>query len=297
MSAANNGAAVLAANLLYKGPLISDIQMAPFTGCAAVNSTTTWTCDVNPVMTELVAGGTVYILANKFQSTASTPVANAATTATITADTTLPTLTGATFSQSATGGTQASVTVGGDVTLSARAATSGAGRAGNAVDVQTVVNPALDTAPTCVYTASTNTVTISAATTTSALVLANACNTTSSFNALFSASATTAGGLSGYAAAVLDMTGGADKVTTTLTFSEALGAAADGNFTFTNGTGAAITAAAATDAGRLTGVLTVTYLTTTAIIGSVDTVSVATAVTDRVGNAIAASTSKVLTPA
>lgn len=293
-------------SMTFTGAQIGSSAAAFSNNFTQIGATRTWVGGyTTAVVGGFVAGGTLTLAAGKVTSSASTPVPSAATTATLAADATGPSISSVRFTQSgtATGAVQARAVVGGEVTISARATTAVDGKAGNLVDVQTVVNPALAAAPTCTYTGATNTVTISAATTTSALVLANACNLTPSFNALFAAAASTAGGLSGYANAVADFSGGLDLVTLTLTTSEAIDPAA----TIVGLTAAgvlggtlsnvAISAAVSTaDAQSLAGSFTITANTAGTVIASVTTVALAASVKDRAQNA-ASTTAVVVTAA
>jgi hypothetical protein len=300
MSAANGAAALIESNLLYKGPGIGDIQVAAFTSCAQVGSTTTWACDVDRTLTDTVVGGTVYILAGKFFSTASTPVGNAATVVTVANDATAPTLSSATFTQTATGGTQASYGLSlaaGNITVSAKAAGALDGKAGNSGKFAVVVGAQYAGAETCVYSSTTKTLTISAATTSSALAAALACSNSTTASPVVTVAATD-GALTGLTAGSNDLVGGADKVTVTLTFSEALSVAAASDLTFSNAVASstAITAAAATNNGLLTGVITATYTTTGTTQTGLTTVTPSTNIKDLAGNAMTA-TAKAMTAA
>lgn len=279
--------AMLQASLTYTPTGIGATASTPFSGCALIAGTTTFTCNVTG---ELVAGASVSLAANKVFSAVTTPVGNAAASATVTADTTAPAISSATYTQTATGGTQASFAILGEVTLSARATAAKDGRVGNAVSVALALDPAAAAAPTCVYSSSTNTITVTAATTTSALLLASNCNATASFNALFVAAATTSNNLTGFnTAAAAAMSGGADLVTMTITASEALGAFNNTNLTLAGITGATtpvvVTTASVEAVQELAGVLTVTTTTTGSILPGLASVAFTASAADRVGNA------------
>jgi len=297
MSATNNAVAVLKGALYYKGPAISDTQTGSVFTCdqTGLTGTTTWRCDTAVAM---AAGGTVYMLAGAFKSTASTPVNSAAVVATVTADTTKPAISSATFTQSstATGAVAASAGLaGGYVTVSAKAGTTAGGKAGNLVKVATVSLSA-GSSPTCEFSSTTNTVTVSAyGATTSALAIANTCNTTATFSALFTATvhgAGTADVTSWATAAATNLSGGKDLVTVTLTFSESVPDFAYGDITFSDvvgGTATAIGYAASTAAAqaleKLAGTVTVTATTNGTVTAGFSKVNPSASVTDRAGNA------------
>jgi hypothetical protein len=141
------------------------------------------------------------------------------------------------------------------------------------------------------------TVTIAAKTSYTAEAVTGVLNTDATFSSLFVATTTTAGLLGGTWTndpSGTALAGGLDLLTLTLTFSEPLRAAVSGDFTIstTEITGQAsqtLVSAAATNDGRLTGVLTVTVQTSGAPLAGVSTVTVANTVLDRAGNAVVTS--------
>ncbi len=119
--------------------------------------------------------------------------------------------------------------------------------------------------------------------------IAAVCNTHAAFSALFVADAETAGAATGWVADVAQaMTGGIDKMTIVVNFSEELEKVASAQFTITGitCTGQAIKAVAATNAGTLTGSVAILCNTNETVVAGVDTVTVAAnALTvDRAGN-------------
>ena len=263
--------------------------------CARIGTTYTYLCDATGQA--IAAGDTIKIAANSVEAVTSATVKPkiAATTTTVVTDTTLPKPVSATYVYSAVGGAQAAKTVetgDGDVTITARAGTAAAGKAGNAysvfADEQTV---AADHA--CTYTASTKTVTFifegdDAAHTSQAQ--AALCNTNAAFSALFVASVSAAGAMTVDAdVASANLAGGTDLLTVTLTMSEELKQANAARFTISTITCVeAIKTVAATNNGNLTGVLQITCQTAGALTAGVDTITVAANANtvDRAGNQV-----------
>lgn len=265
--------------------------------CAAVAGTT-YACDVTT--NALVAGDTVTLKAGAVTSSASTPVPNAAVSAVATADAIAPVLQSVRYSQSATGGAQASIanlssTTAGVLAITARANTAVAGRAGNAWTVTTTAGAAGSATTVSVSAASKN-VAISADPAALAEAVAGTLNANADFSALFVATATTAGALTGWTTdAAANLTGGLDLLTLTLTFSEPLSAGDETDVTISNTaiTGQAnkaIVTNALTDNGRLTGVIGITVQTSGAPLAGVSTATINADFKDLNGNAAVVTT-------
>ncbi len=263
-----------------------------------------YSCVVATGKAAMTAGDTVTLLASGVTSSASTPVGNAATSTTVVADTTAPSITSARFAQTAAGGTQASRSLGlssaGNVVVSAKVGGALDGKAGNAVTVGVVEGAQFAGAETCVYTAASNTVTISASATSSASAVQAACALSSSAASVVSVTVTS-GDLTGLTSGSLGlMTGGADLVTITLAFSEAINPS---SFTGTQVTFGSLTATAVGFATPLTAATqllangaVITATTAGTVLAGVSTVALTAAVTDRNSNA-AGTTGVALTPA
>ena len=265
--------------------------------CALVAGTT-YACDVTT--NALVAGDTVTLKAAAVTSSASTPVPNAAVSAVATADAVAPVLQSVRYSQSATGGAQASIanvssTTVGVLAITARAGTAVAGRAGNAWTVTTTAGAGGSATTVSVSTASKN-VAISADPAALAEAVAGTLNANADFSALFVATATTAGALTGWTTdAAANLTGGLDLLTLTLTFSEPLSAGDETDVTISNTaiTGQAnkaIVTNAVTDNGRLLGVIGVTVQTSGAPLAGVSTATINADFKDLNGNAAVVTT-------
>lgn len=265
--------------------------------CAAVAGTT-YACDVTT--NALVAGDTVTLKAGAVTSSASTPVPNAAVSAVATADAIAPVLQSVRYSQSATGGAQASIanvsaTTAGVLAITARAGTAVAGRAGNAWTVTTTAGAA-GSATTVSVSAATKDVAISADPAALAEAVAGTLNANADFSALFVATAATAGALTGWSTdSAANLTGGLDLLTLTLTFSEPLSAGDETDVTISNTaiTGQAnkaIVTNALTDNGRLLGVIGVTVQTSGAPLAGVSTATINADFKDLNGNAAVVTT-------
>jgi putative cell wall-binding protein len=268
------------------------------TDIGTLAATRTKSCTI--ATTALVAGDTVRIAAGSIDSAASTAVKNAVVNASAAADTTAPVLQSVRYSQAGTGGASASLASpagGGVYSITARSTAAAAGKAGNDWKVIRTVQTGSESAATVSVNSTAKTVTIAAKTSYTAEAVTGVLNTDATFSSLFVATTTTAGLLGGTWTndpSGTALAGGLDLLTLTLTFSEPLRAAVSGDFTIstTEITGQAsqtLVSAAATNDGRLTGVLTVTVQTSGAPLAGVSTVTVANTVLDRAGNAVVTS--------
>jgi putative cell wall-binding protein len=281
---------------LAHSPIAIGATAGSFDGCAQLGTTQTIICDIadpGGFGYPVAAGDSVAIAAGKITSKASTPVANVAYSATVTADTTGPVLQSAKYSSSAVGGAQASnlitSTGGGEVAITARAGTAVAGKAGNGWTLTFTSN----SGPTAVtVNSATKVVAVSAddggmaPETASSVAIALGGN--AAFSALFIATVDTSGPIATSSVAAAPFAGGADLLSIVATFSEPLSAASAGNFSSTVTGTIALPTVAATDDGRLTGVLTLTLPTNATVTNGVSTLTAAIGVKDRNGNAAAA---------
>ena len=286
---------------LVHTPAVLGATAASFSACARVSTSQTYTCNI--VGQPVAAGETVTLKAGSISSKATTPVLNAAASATATADITPPVLQSARYSTSAVGGVQASLTTSpgttaGAVTVTARAGTAAAGNAGNAWSLK-VTDAEGATATAVSVNSTTKVVTVTAnltPATITAINVADALNGNAAFSALFIASVAVSADMDGTVTTVAPLTGGTDLMTVVATFSEPLSAAVAGNFSFSNTvTGTALTANAVTNAGLLTGVLTLTAQTADTFVAGVSTITTAVGVTDR--SSLAATAGATLTVA
>jgi putative cell wall-binding protein len=268
---------------------------AGIANCARIGTTYTYLCDNTGQA--LVVGDTITIAALTVDAVTSAVVKPkiAVTTGTVVTDITLPKPLSATYAYSAgTGAVQASLSPalgGGLVKHTARALTAAAGKAGNLYKV--FGDEIATNAPTCSYAAATKTITVQWAgdqASNTAEQQASLCNTNAAYSALFVASVTTAGALTGDAdVAAAVMTGGLDLLTTTVTMSEEMEKAAAAQFTISAITCTeAIKTVAATNNGNLTGVIQITCATNGTIVAGVNTVTVAAHAdtVDRAGNQV-----------
>jgi putative cell wall-binding protein len=224
---------------------VSGAAAAVIDGCATF-TTTIYACNV--ATNALAAGDQVKIAAGSFTSGATLGVKNAtAYTAIAATDIVKPLLSTATFTTpvaDTAAGSQANLRVigagtalsgasgagavdgdVGDVTITALATGAYAGKAGNTVKVVVVSNATV----ACTFVAATKTITVTAAAATMAPIVTDACNANAAFAASFVA-ATKTGitvfGMTGLAATTSRvtnlLTGGKNKSTLTLTFSEPL---------------------------------------------------------------------------
>jgi len=285
---------------LVHTPAVLGGTPAAFNACAQVSTSQTYTCDI--ATGTIAAGETVTLKAGSISSKASTPVLNtAAASATATADITPPVLQSARYSTSAVGGVQASLTTSpgttaGAVTVTARAGTAAAGNAGNAWSLK-VTDAEGATAVSVNSTTKVVTVTANLTPATiTAINVADALNGNAAFSALFIASVAVSANMDGTVTTVAPLTGGTDLLTAVATFNEPLSAAVAGNFSFSNTViGTALTANAVTNAGLLTGVLTLTAQTADTFVAGVSTITTAVGVTDR--SSLAATAGATLTVA
>jgi len=259
---------------------------AGIANCARIGTTQTMLCDNTGQA--LTAGDTIKIAANAVQGVTGATVKPqmAATSTIVVADAVLPYPTSASYTVTAVGGTSATLTPNsgaGDIKHTARAGGAMAGKAGNAVSVQHIETGIGAGGQACTYIAATKTIVVSADAATGAqtsLTGAALCNTDAAYSALFVASVAVAGAMDAHAdvaAGVAPLTGGIDKMTVTVNFSEELGAVRQNEFSMTGFTctNQAIKTVAATNNGMLTGSIQITCDTNETIIAGVDTVTVA----------------------
>ena len=267
---------------------------ATIENCARIGATYTYLCDNGAQA--LAAGDTITIAALSVDAVTSAAVKPkiAVTTGIVVTDVTLPKPISATYVYTATGGVLANLSPalgGGLVKHTARAGTAAAGKAGNLYKV--FGDELASDAPTCSYAAATKTITVQwdgATAGNTAEQQAALCNTNAAYSALFVASVTTAGALTGDAdVTVANLASGSDLLTTTVTMSEEMEKVAAAQFVISGITCTeAVKTVAATNNGTLTGVIAITCTTNGTIVAGVNTVTVAASAdtVDRAGNQV-----------
>jgi hypothetical protein len=261
-------------------------NVATFSNETRVATSQTYTCDI--ATNAVAAGDAVVLPKNKIDSLATTPIKNVAVSATASNDITPPLLESVTYSTSAVGGASASVltTAGtGKVQIVARAGTAAAGKAGNLWSMTTAQAGAAAVA----VNSTTKVVTVSVDATAGGMLastVANTMNANAAFSALFLANVTTPGIMDNTDLATVALTAGTDKMTTVATFSEPLKTALAAHFTSSVTGALAIKAAATTNNGLLTRVITLEQQTGATIVSGVATLTVDANILDRNGVAV-----------
>ena len=278
------------ADLVHQ-PAVLAGAVATFNNCAKVNAALlTFNCDIDT--NSVAAGDTVSIIKGGISSSAATPVVNpAAFVGTVTADITPPVLQSARYSISAVGGVQATLTPtagvsAGSISVTARAATATAGKAGNLWSLQ--INDVAATSVT--VNAVTKLVSLNIdLTTATGITATNALNGNAAFSALFIADVVNAASIANIDVAATALASGTDVVTTVATFSEPLGSAIAADFIFSDTvTGTALNVVDATNDGLLTGIITVNSQSNAIFVSGVSTLTTRVNVLDRNGVAAAA---------
>ena len=260
--------------------------VATFNTPTRVAASQTFTCDI--ATNAVAAGDAVVLPKNKINSSATTPISNAAVSATASNDITPPLLESVTYSTSAVGGVSAVQTINspanGGIDILARAGTAVAGKAGNSWKLAVTVDGG---ASSVTVTSATKTVTVNVAVADQAFAVTNLLNGNAAFSALFIANVSTSDAMTGQVVeAAHAFTGGTDKMTTVATFSEPLKTALAANFTSSVTGALAIKAAATTNNGLLTRVITLEQQTGATIVSGVATLTVDINITDRNGVAV-----------
>lgn len=282
-----------AVDLRHTGQTIGSTATTYFAALSEPVPGRVYSCVVAVGKAVMAAGDSVTLLATAVTSSASTPVGNAATSTVVVADTTGPTITSARFVQTGAGGVQASRGLSlaqGNITISAKVGAFD-GKAGNDVSLGIVAGVQFGDLETCVYTGATKSVTISASATSSASAVQAACLLSTASNWI--TVAITPGLLAGLTSGSPGtLQNGADLLTITLAFSEAInpGSFNGSQVTFGGGlvattTGFVTVATAATQ--LLAGGAIIKATTAGSVLAGVSTIAATTAVTDRNSNAAA----------